>query len=148
MRDLAHNLTVLVNSTDTFSDCWPPFFQLFKRYWPECPCPIILNTETKDYRDAAFHFEQSLQSNPSNADAHHNYGLVLALMQENAGAVRELRHAIELHPQDDQAHLDLADVLASSGRRLEAAREYEAASRSADPGVREAAATGLRSVQR
>ena len=53
MRDLAHNLTVLVNSTDTFSDCWPPFFQLFKRYWPECPCPIILNTETKDYRDAA-----------------------------------------------------------------------------------------------
>jgi tetratricopeptide (TPR) repeat protein len=102
----------------------------------------------KDYRDAAFHFEQSLQSNPSNADAHHNYGLVLALMHEDARAVRELRRALELQPRDDQAHLDLADVLASSGRRLEAAREYEAASRSADPGVREAAATGLRSVQR
>jgi len=52
MSDLRSNLTVLVNSTDTFSDCWPPFFQLFKRYWPSCPCPIVLNTETKDFADA------------------------------------------------------------------------------------------------
>jgi hypothetical protein len=51
MQNLQRNLTVLVNSTDTFSDCWPPFFQLFKRYWPSCPCHVVLNTETKDYSD-------------------------------------------------------------------------------------------------
>lgn len=43
---------MLVNSTDTFNDCWPPFFQLFKRYWPSCPCQVVLNTETRNYSDA------------------------------------------------------------------------------------------------
>jgi hypothetical protein len=52
MHDLRNNLTVLVNSTDTFNDCWPPFFQLFKRYWPSCSCPVVLNTETRHYADA------------------------------------------------------------------------------------------------
>jgi hypothetical protein len=51
MHDLRPNLTVLVNSTDTFNDCWPPFFQLFKRFWPSCPCQVVLNTETREYAD-------------------------------------------------------------------------------------------------
>jgi hypothetical protein len=51
MNDLPHNLSVLVNSTDTFNDCWPPFFQLFKKYWRSCPCEVVLNTETKEYSD-------------------------------------------------------------------------------------------------
>ncbi|MBE9209864.1 hypothetical protein IQ244_25885 [Nostoc sp. LEGE 06077] len=42
-------LTILVNSTDSFEDCWQPFFQLFSIYWPNCPYPIILNTETKTF---------------------------------------------------------------------------------------------------
>jgi hypothetical protein len=42
-------LTVLVNSTDSYEDCWDPFFKLFKQFWPDCPYPIVLNTETKDY---------------------------------------------------------------------------------------------------
>jgi hypothetical protein len=42
-------LTVLVNSTDSFEDCWYPFFKLFERYWPQCRHRIVLNTETKDY---------------------------------------------------------------------------------------------------
>jgi len=41
------DLTVLVNTSDGFEDCWGPFFQLFERYWPACPYPIVLNTETK-----------------------------------------------------------------------------------------------------
>jgi len=102
----------------------------------------------KEYAEAAFHFEQSLQTNPSNAGAHHSYGIVLALMDQNDHAARELRRAIDLEPRNDQAHLDLADVLASSGRLSEAAREYGVAGRSADPAVREAAAAGLRSLQR
>jgi hypothetical protein len=51
MHDLSPHLTVLVNSTDTFNDCWPAFFQLFKQYWPSCPCPVLLNTETREYTD-------------------------------------------------------------------------------------------------
>jgi hypothetical protein len=51
MNELHRNLTVLVNSTDTFDDCWTPFFQLLKRYWPSCPCQVVLNTETKEYSD-------------------------------------------------------------------------------------------------
>jgi hypothetical protein len=41
--------TILVNSTDSFSDTWSPFFTLFKTYWPPPYPPIVLNTETLDY---------------------------------------------------------------------------------------------------
>jgi hypothetical protein len=44
------NLTVVVNSSDGYSDCWDPFFTLLKRYWPELACPIVLNTESKAYK--------------------------------------------------------------------------------------------------
>jgi hypothetical protein len=46
---MKHALTVLVNSTDSFEDCWEPFFRLFSIYWPACPYPCILNTEKKIY---------------------------------------------------------------------------------------------------
>ena len=39
--------TILVNTSDGFDDCWGPFFTLFKRYWPACDAPILLNTERK-----------------------------------------------------------------------------------------------------
>jgi hypothetical protein len=43
------SLTIIVQSTDSFSDCWPPFFKLFSYYWPGCKYPILLNTETKTF---------------------------------------------------------------------------------------------------
>ncbi len=45
-----HDLTILVNTSDGFEDCWAPFFQLFARFWPDCPYRIVLNTETKSAR--------------------------------------------------------------------------------------------------
>ena len=45
----ANDLSIFVNTSDSFEDCWHPFFTLFARYWPNCPYPIVLNTETKDY---------------------------------------------------------------------------------------------------
>jgi hypothetical protein len=42
-------LTILVNSSDGFEDCWAPFFTLLHAQWPECSYPILLNTETKDW---------------------------------------------------------------------------------------------------
>jgi len=46
----ANDLTIFVNTSDNFEDCWDPFFKLFKTYWPDCPYPIVLNTETKEYK--------------------------------------------------------------------------------------------------
>jgi hypothetical protein len=42
-------LTIIVNSTDSFRDCWNPFFKLFKTYWSDCPYKIFLNTDTETF---------------------------------------------------------------------------------------------------
>jgi hypothetical protein len=44
-----NDISILVNTSDSFEDCWNPFFQLFATYWPDCDWPIVLNTETKNY---------------------------------------------------------------------------------------------------
>ena len=43
------NCAIVVNSTDSYEDTWLPFFTLFRDYWPQCPYPIYLNTETKSF---------------------------------------------------------------------------------------------------
>jgi len=43
------DLTIIVNSSDGFDDCWDPFFKLFTTYWPDCDADIVLNTEFKSY---------------------------------------------------------------------------------------------------
>ncbi|MEJ5994843.1 hypothetical protein WG904_10485 [Pedobacter sp. Du54] len=43
-------ITLLVNSSDNFEDCWDPFFKLYTEYWSSANLPIVLNTEFKtDY---------------------------------------------------------------------------------------------------
>jgi len=44
---MKNNFSILINTTDSFEDCWLPFFTLFKKYWPEYSGKIYLNTETK-----------------------------------------------------------------------------------------------------
>jgi hypothetical protein len=39
--------TLLVNSTDGYSDCWEPFFKLLAIYWPQYKDEVLLNAETK-----------------------------------------------------------------------------------------------------
>lgn len=46
---MRHKITVLVNSSDGYSDLWSIFFELLKKYWPNCNYRIILNTESKTY---------------------------------------------------------------------------------------------------
>lgn len=44
------NMTVLVNSCDTYSDLWMPFFMLLKQHWENIDqYSIMLNTESKAY---------------------------------------------------------------------------------------------------
>jgi len=35
---------VLVVSCDKYSDLWSPFFQLFRKHWPDCPYEVFLGT--------------------------------------------------------------------------------------------------------
>lgn len=48
---LNEKCTVVINSCDSYSDLWDPFFILFKKFWKECPFRIVLNTEKKNYAD-------------------------------------------------------------------------------------------------
>lgn len=48
---MENNCTILVNSSDAYSDTWHPFFLLFKKYWSDCPFEIVLNTECMKYED-------------------------------------------------------------------------------------------------
>lgn len=41
--------SILINTTDSFEDCWIPFFTLFKKFWPDFKGEIYLNTETKEF---------------------------------------------------------------------------------------------------
>lgn len=39
--------SILVVSCDNYSDLWTPFFQLFRRFWPDCPFKLYLLTNLK-----------------------------------------------------------------------------------------------------
>jgi len=41
-----HSCAVLVVSSDGYKDLWPPFFHLFRQYWPDCPFPVYLGAQT------------------------------------------------------------------------------------------------------
>lgn len=41
------DLTVLVNSCDRYRDLWPVFAELWRKYWPDCPCETVLMTESE-----------------------------------------------------------------------------------------------------
>lgn len=44
-----NKFSIFVSSADSYSDIWPVFFDLFKKYWPEYKGEIYLNTEGKIY---------------------------------------------------------------------------------------------------
>ena len=50
MRTEKPEMTIFINTCDSYEDCWNPFFQLFNKYWRHCPYPIVLNTELKSYK--------------------------------------------------------------------------------------------------
>jgi len=42
MPNVQKQVAVLVVSCDRYSDLWKPFFQMFRRFWPECQFPVYL----------------------------------------------------------------------------------------------------------
>lgn len=49
MHPAKGNYGILINSCDSFEDCWQPFFKLFSEYWPDGTGRLYLNTESKDF---------------------------------------------------------------------------------------------------
>jgi len=43
------NIALLVISCDKYQDLWNKYFTLFKKYWPDCPFPIYLQTNFMDF---------------------------------------------------------------------------------------------------
>lgn len=43
------DLSILVLSCDDYADLWDDFFSFKERYWPDCPYPTYLVTDTLDY---------------------------------------------------------------------------------------------------
>lgn len=48
------DFSVLVMSSDSYSDLWDPFAECFRRYWPDCSAPVYLVTELKESRNNLF----------------------------------------------------------------------------------------------
>ena len=58
-------LTIVVNTCDDYSDVLEIFFQAFQKWWPDCPYPIVINTESKKYEalfPARVHVSRSSES--------------------------------------------------------------------------------------
>lgn len=49
MTEKKNDVTLLVCSCDTYEDAWYPYFKLKNTYWPDCPYPVLLNTESKSF---------------------------------------------------------------------------------------------------
>lgn len=43
------DLTVVVNTCDSYHDVLAIFFRALEEHWPDCPYPVVVNTETNQY---------------------------------------------------------------------------------------------------
>lgn len=66
--DLEGKLTVFVHTTDTFEDCWEPFFILLKHYWPNRLAGVLLNTQFKEFKTRDPSIRSAKVGNPSHFD--------------------------------------------------------------------------------
>lgn len=75
LRQPAQSVAVLVVSCDKYADLWEPFFDLFFRYWSDCPYHVYLlsNTGTEEI--------VGVRGIPVGPDASWSDGLLRALAQ-------------------------------------------------------------------
>jgi tetratricopeptide (TPR) repeat protein len=66
-------------------------------------------------KKATEYFERAIQDDPSDADYHFNLAVSLATAGDRAGAARELRTALDRHPNDSEAKLFLDSLMPPAG---------------------------------
>jgi hypothetical protein len=70
---MRNKIPILVNTTDSFSDCWEPFFKLFASYWPMFDQKFYLNTEKKDFSYKGFDIVPLKNGSDGNVQKWTNY---------------------------------------------------------------------------
>ena len=43
------NMAILVCSCDKYEDVWNPMFEMFYKFWPDCPYDVYLLSNNKTY---------------------------------------------------------------------------------------------------
>lgn len=66
--ELEDKLTVFVHTTDTFEDCWWPFFTLLRHYWPNRHSKVLLNTQFREFATDDPSIRSAKVGNPSRFD--------------------------------------------------------------------------------
>ena len=66
-------LSVFVHSTDSYSDCWQPLFELIRIYWPDRTAPLFLNNEFLDYKHPGLEIYNTFVGNASRFDRFHSW---------------------------------------------------------------------------
>lgn len=102
-----NNLTIFINSSDGFEDCWDPFFKLFKKYWPNCNYPILLNTEIKDYSYDGLNIKATkVSSQDLSKKLTWSECLILALEQIETPFVLYMQEDYFLDTEVNKSHID------------------------------------------
>jgi tetratricopeptide (TPR) repeat protein len=82
---------------------------------------------------AETHYRAALALGTSLADAHYNYGVLLASLERTADAAAAFQRALDVNPFHARAHNNLATLLAGQ-QRLDAAASHYARAIATDPG--------------
>src|ERR1700746_1164794 len=72
------------------------------------------------YREAEIQFENAIQVDSRFADAHYKLALAATKLQQWPTAYQELLTTVQIQPEHYAAHLDMANLLISSGHFNEA----------------------------
>lgn len=84
-----------------------------------------LLTERGRLDEAAADYQQVIDQQPSNADAHSGYAVLLAARNQPERAVGEFQRALAIRADLDEVRLALGGVLERTGRAQEARVEYQ-----------------------
>lgn len=59
-----HNIAIFVNTFDGYSDLWEIFWDIFDKYWPDCPCPkYLVSNELNFERDGIINIRTGKEIN-------------------------------------------------------------------------------------
>ncbi len=124
INELADNaMPALERAIEEVPDCWKGHynmgFHLVKAGRPE--------EAHRAFRRSIDLLRQAVQVNSTDANAHHNLGIVLAGRGELEDAIQHFRLALELSPGGSGTHFNLANALARQGHLDEAIGHFRKA---------------------
>jgi tetratricopeptide (TPR) repeat protein len=81
----------------------------------------------RDYRTAVSIWEDTVRKRENNPRAHHNLGVVLSLINDHTGAIREFGESISLKPNFSASYVQRAIEYSSTNRFPEAIQDFSRA---------------------